>query len=161
MCDFSFDVLNDSGEIIFRLYPFITKKEIVVTAKNILKNAWPVKFFTATTDLKDFIGNVVKINSNNTCSVKGVYRGKMLTLKNIRIGESGIIKDKRVMVSEHLNVDGKMELIATLKRILLGGMNFINIGWSNKTESHITRIDIYTGETKLIYGGPNVSKIKC
>ena len=126
---------------------------------------WPVKFWTCTTDIRDFIANTTQMHDTK-CSVKGVYRGYQSDLHNVRICDK-VIKNinERVMVMEHLDVNGNMELIATKKRVLLdgeqSGINFLNVGWSNEVECKYLRIDIYTGECKEIVTGPNFSYLHC
>jgi hypothetical protein len=115
-------------------------------------NEWPIQSYTCTSPMSDFIGDIESIDGDK-CSVKGVYRGKLLRIKNIKVMSSEIKKPgDRVMVTEHLNVNGHFELLATKKRILLQPMlenrstvNFINIGWSNDDRSRYLVVDIYTG----------------
>jgi hypothetical protein len=116
---------------------------------------WPVKFYTATHQMNDFIGNIVE-SDENSCSVRGVYNGYMQVVRNVKIGIDCHMakKGERVMVTEHLNVDGKLEFLATKSRILIGDLNFINIGWSNGNKCRFQRIDVYTGESKIIVGPP-------
>lgn len=102
---------------------------------------------TCTTNMREFIGNVVFIDGEK-CSVKGVYNGVMQEVKNIHIIDKKVNQiGQRVMVSEHLTVNGRMELVATSKPMLENGINFVNIGWKNKELRQI-RIDIYTGESR-------------
>ena len=117
---------------------------------------WPVIFFTATTDMRDFIGNVVAVDpSGLVCSVKGAYRGNMQRVNNVFArGREPIGLHQRVMVTEHISTDGKFEFIATKKRVLHGDLNFINLGWSNESRCKHWRIDAYTGDSKLIVGAP-------
>lgn len=113
---------------------------------------WPFHSFTATTDMRDFIANVVAYG-NGSCSVKGVYRGKMTQLRNVhpctpvKVGE-------RVMVTEHVGIDGRFGFIATKGRILVGDLNFVNVGWSDERGSRQLSVDIYTGEARESKGGP-------
>jgi len=113
--------------------------------------AWPVQFFTATSDMRDCIGNVTQMGTG-TCTVKALYRGKTTELRNVRILDNEIKNNgDRVMVTEHLTVGGRMELVATKKPLLKAkhkDLNFINIGWSNKRECSFMRIDVYTGEVE-------------
>jgi len=117
--------------------------------------AWPIMFYTATTDMRDFIGNITQID-NGKCAIKGVYRGQMAEMKGVFIKEDKIKRiGQRVMVTEHLNVNGQLELIATIKRIINitdSNLNFVNIGWSDEKDCEYLRIDIYTGESKTLNG---------
>lgn len=114
------------------------------------EDALPVSFFTATTPMKDFIGNVTQIEGKK-CAVRGVYEGIMREVKNIEIADEAIKSvGDRVMVTEHINTCGTFELLATKKRILLGDINFINIGWKIGNKSKYIRVDVYTGNHKLI-----------
>ncbi len=51
------------------------------------------------------------------------------------------------IVMEHLTIDGKMEFMIGKRNILDGDLNFVNYGIPNG--KHI-RIDIYTGESRII-----------
>jgi len=105
-------------------------------------------FWTATSNMKDFIANITSIEQNK-CSVKGLYYGRIVDVKNIKIVDYNIKNiGQRIMVTEHIDVSGKLELIATTKRIIcpINNVNFINIGTSYKYK----RIDIYNGETREI-----------
>ena len=103
-------------------------------------------WYTATNRMTDFIGNVTHIK-DGMCDVRGVYLSTMQCIKNIKIVDKLISKiGHRVMVTEHIDIEGKLELIATKKRILYGDLNFINIGSPNK----YIMIDVYTGKFKLI-----------
>lgn len=137
--------------------PFITGEETIY-ALAIPKGYWPIYFFTATTDMKDCIGNITDIK-NKLCAAKAVYRGAEIILHGIRVLDDTIKSvGERVMITEHLNVEGKLELIATKKRMLQddsSDLNFVNFGYSNEKESHYMRVDIYTGETNMITGPPN------
>ena len=124
---------------------------------------WPVRFYTGTTGMDDFIGNVLSIKDGR-CVIRGVYRGVMCEVKNVIIIDKTIGKrGDRVMVTEHLNVDGAMDLIATKKPLLRTAyrdLNFINIGWSNAKRCRFLRIDVYTGETKILEQEPVFTLLK-
>lgn len=121
--------------------------------------AQPYHCFTATTDMRDWIGNVTKLwtedDGRTFCSVKGVYRGKQGEYTKIRVIDSAIQKvGQRVMVTEHLDVSGKLEFIASTKRLISvteSEMNFINIGWIVEGQFHHMRVDPYTGEAKEFF----------
>jgi hypothetical protein len=124
--------------------------ELVFSLPKPTSSSIPTSFFTATATMKDFIGNIVSINGKH-CIVKGVYEGIMREVKNIEIVEENIknIGD-RVMVTEHINTCGTFELLASKKRILMGDINFINIGWKTDNKTRYMRVDIYTGNYKII-----------
>jgi hypothetical protein len=146
--------LFDGTQIGIRIKPLIGGKEQEYTIDRSSKEEWPVQFYTNTTDLRDFIGNVTTIN-NGRCSVKGVYRGVMRELKNVRICSPEIKKSgDRVMVTEHVNVSGKFDFIATKKRILSNTCHFVNVGWSSDRQSKYLIVDIYTGEVRETQGSP-------
>lgn len=136
------------------------KKAVYKIGKNKSKER-SVIFYTATTNIVDWIGNIREFHEKKDCitaSVEGVYRGIKRKLKNIKILDPSISKiGDRVMVTEHLNVNGTFEMIATKKRILdlkQADLNFINIGWTDDKECRYLRIDPYTGESKYIVGNP-------
>jgi hypothetical protein len=142
------------NKIVLFIKPFIYNENMRYEIEKIGEDTWPVKFFTATNDMKDFIGNVKEINGNK-CSIRGIYRGSDIIVKNVIIYDKNINKiNERVMVTEHINVNGEFELIATKKRILYPYLNFINIGWSNSEKCIFIRIDVYTGESKQCEGKP-------
>ncbi len=112
----------------------------------------PTKFYTATTPMRDFIANITTINKDK-CSVKGVYNGMMQELKKVKLCVSGAKVGDRVMVTEHIAIDGNFELLATKKRILQGDLNFINCGWKSGGKLKYYRFDIYTGQSIYIVTG--------
>lgn len=135
------------------------KQEYKISNDN--EKAWPVRFYTATTNMVDFIGNVVRAD-DTSCSVRGVYRGVDREIGNVRMIDD-VKPGQRVMVTEHIDVNGKIELVATTKRLLKDGredLNFINIGWSDHHKSKVIRIDVYTGESRVIETGPCHGELK-
>lgn len=137
------------------------KNEKRVYRINKPKGDWrPINFGTATTNMKDWIGNVRELREipekgEILCIVEGVYEGRMRKIPNIKLREMIKKIGERVMVTEHINVAGGFDMLATKKRILDSGnpdFNWINIGWSNDKECKYLRIDPYTGETKECTG---------
>jgi hypothetical protein len=62
----------------------------------------------------------------------------------------GILKEGGpCYIMEHLRVDGQMEYLITPENIQQGDDNFVNFGIPNG--KHL-RIDIYTGESRIING---------
>jgi len=150
-------IFKEGNEVCVRFQPLVGRKTVEhrIASK---KGEWAIKSITGTTDMTDWIGNVTKIHGK-LCSVRGVYRGKMRELQKIRVESSDIKKvGDRVMVTEHLNVAGKFDFIATKKRVLVqgktAGINFLNLGWSNEYGSRYLVIDIYTGEAGEWTGDP-------
>lgn len=118
------------------------------------EDEWPINATTATTDMRDFIANIKSIEGDK-CSVEGVYRGRMLEVNNVKVCSPEIKKPgDRVMVTEHVSVDGRMDFIATKKRVLAGNVNFVKIGWSNERKSRFLVLDVYTGDSKVVEGPP-------
>lgn len=144
------DLIIDKNEVGILLHPIIIPGQKRHVLRRLSSEEWPFHYFTATTDMKDFIGNV-RATNGSVCSVEGVYRGKMQTLRNIKIYSDFKINE-RVMVTEHVDINGRFGFIATKKRVLFGDLNFINIGWSNEEGSRRLVIDIYTGEAKEMKG---------
>lgn len=124
----------------------------------------PINFGTATTGMKDWIGNVrdlkeIPEKDEILCVVEGIYEGKMRKVPNIKLREMIGKIGERVMVTEHVNIAGGFDMLATKKRILDMGnkdLNWINIGWSNDNECRWLRIDPYTGEVKECIGQPHL-----
>jgi len=96
--------------------------------------------------MRDFIANVTKFEAD-ICSVRGVYRGRMRELRNVR-AYIPFKAGERTMVTEHVDINGRFGFIATKKRILLGDLNFVNVGWSDEHRSRRLTVDIYTGEVR-------------
>ena len=158
MAEIRYSITFEDDRIIATLTPTISDKEVVYYFDRKDDKERSVKFYTATTDMKDWIGKIRKITNNNKVSVEGIYRGKNQTLNNIilvglknpRIGE-------RVMVTEHIDVSGQFNMLATKKRIQdlrKPELNFINIGWSTDKQCRYLRIDPYIGNTKECIGQP-------
>ena len=53
------------------------------------------------------------------------------------------------VIMEHITIGGELEYMIGDRNILAGNLNFINFGIPNGT--HL-RIDVYTGESKVING---------
>jgi len=156
--------LMDGNSIGLRIQPLAGDKEIDAKIDRRHTNEWPVQFFTSTTNMKDWIGNVTQI-ADGLCSVKGVYRGGIVEMHNIRVCDSAISKHgDRVMVTEHMDVDGKMGFIATKRRVLVtnrgSAVNYACVGWSNDKRCRYLRFDVYTGEHKIFEQEPVYSLYK-
>jgi hypothetical protein len=156
-------VIELDNTLVFRFFPIIPDKKMEFKIKQPKEGYWPVKFSTATTDIRDAIGNIVSIDKKkNRAEVKMVYRGSQTVAKNVLLKEKEAKEGQRVMVTEHINVAGGFDFLATRKRILnpqYSQLNFVNVGWSNDKESHILRIDVYTGETHLFKDKANYCKV--
>ena len=107
----------------------------------------PFSSTTCTSNMHEFIGNVVSIGRER-CVVRGVYYGKMCEVPNVKIIDKKVNRiGQRVMGTEHLAVNGNLEIVASTKPILQNNINFINFGWKTKDYFRQLRIDIYTGES--------------
>jgi len=136
------------GEELFLVSDFkpIIGDEQKYKIKKVDKDEKPETFVTATPSFKDFIGNVTDVYpESQTASIRGVIHGTMQEVHDVRMLEE---LNRRVMITEHLRVNGKFELVATNNPILFRGINFVNFGWKNKKTNRrrFIRIDIYTGE---------------
>lgn len=147
------------NKIFVEIFTAITGEKTLCYIEKESGDEVPVQYFTATTDMKDWIGTVREITENNgekLLSVEGVYRGTKQLIKGIKCRDSNIKKvGDRVMVTEHLNVAGSFDMIATKSRIIdlqKPDLNFVNIGWTNKDHCRYLRVDPYTGETKECVG---------
>jgi len=154
--DFEYKVrILDKNCVVGTLHPLLLPNNEYIDYKIIQqgKCEWPVQFFTLTTDMRDFIGNITCIEYP-LCKVRGMYRGHMREVK-AKIADKEINKiGQRTMVMEHVDICGRMELLATKKRHLKGNMNFVNIGWSNNKMARYLSIDIYSGEYIYRTGTP-------
>lgn len=152
MAKVKYEIIEKEDGVRISLTPIVAKKKQDFFIPR--RNGQVVRFFTATTLMKDFIGNVVDLYGDR-CSVQGVIYGKDRKIPNVRILDPRINrKGQRVMITEHVRVDGKFELVATKERILEGDINFLNVGWTTDKESRYLRIDVYTGESRNILGAP-------
>ena len=149
------------GSVVLKIQPIANSRKLSYVLPPDRPTQKPIRFYTATTDIKDFIGNVIKVEEDNV-QVKCLYRGSDCELQKVRPLEK-LKEGQRVMITEHLNVNGELELVATTKRILPGNsrndLNFVNFGWSDDKGSKYIRIDVYTGETLEINGPPNYSYV--
>lgn len=116
----------------------------------------------ATTQMTDGIGNVTAIDQERgVCSVEAVMRGSQCKLDNVRILDARISRvHERVMVSEHVRLDGAMELVATKERILQGNRNFFKFGWMDGQRRRTVKVDIFTGEFREMEEGPIPREVK-
>lgn len=148
----------DDNNIGLKIQPIVGGKEVDAKIDRKNTNEWPVQFFTSTTNMKDWIGNVTKI-AGDVCSVKGVYRGGMVEINNIQVCNDEIRQlGDRVMVTEHMDVDGRMGFIATKRRVLVtskgSAVNYACVGWSDDKRCRYLRFDVYTGEHKIFEQEP-------
>lgn len=140
--------------VFVELKPVLLDEKLTYILKKEKDDMRPVNFFTATTDMRDWIGNIRDIQATDKdtfCIVEGVYRGIKRKVKNIKVRLQNPKIGERVMVTEHINVVGGFDLLATKGRLLdlaKPDLNFINIGWSNKEQCFYLRVDPYTGETQ-------------
>lgn len=150
--------MTDDKKLFVKIMPVLSNQEVVYSIEKHRNNFLrPVKFFTATTDMRDWIGNIREMKQKDKdvlCAVEGIYRGTKRKVKNVKLrfrkNESPKV-GARVMVTEHINVAGGFDLLATKIRLLdlsKPDLNFINIGWSDDKECKFLRIDPYTGEVK-------------
>jgi len=105
---------------------------------------------TATTPMRinAHIGNVCKID-NGFCNVDVSVDKKLIKIKNVRILDKDLKVFQRVILSEHVNVDGQIEWIATRRPLQTGDLNFL-VMCKTKNNKIISkkRIDVVTGEIK-------------
>lgn len=114
---------------------------------------YPVDFYTCCNPLDDYIGNIVSLGLDNTCSVHGYIKGAMRLVNNVTVADPKILKvGQRVMVTEHLNISGQIDLLATTFKILESNVSYFNFGWSNTERSRFYRIDVHTGHHVEIKG---------
>lgn len=156
--------LDGKSYAVAKVKPVLKDSEVVYKIESPPGDGWQRTCFeTATTGMKDWIGNIREITevpdkNEIFLSVEGVYEGYMQTIKGVKWREQGTPKiGQRVMVTEHVNVAGAFDMLATGKRILDDGnpnLNFVNIGWTNDKESRFIRIDPYTGEEHKCVGDP-------
>lgn len=98
--------------------------------------------FTATTDMQRVMGKVLAV-SDNACFVDTVWNNRRANLQCRRLGQLSI--GTVVWVSEHLTLDGDMEIVCSKTMPNTGDINFLNLSW----DSSKLKIDVLTGETKL------------
>lgn len=128
--------------------PIVTKEERRYRIERRSQDEIPFESFTCTHTMADGIGNVTELDADQgLCSVRAVLRGVERELQNVRVWDDRIVKvGERVMVTEHLNVSGQIELVATKERILKQDFNFFNFGWETPQGRRVLTVDIYTGE---------------
>jgi len=160
--DIGWQMLDGKRFMIAKIRPALGTPEVVHKIESPGKSWQPSSFFTATTAMKDWIGTIrafTKIEGKDTLlDVQGVYDGHMQIIKGIKLRTDTEPKiGQRVMVTEHVNVSGGFDMLATNRRILdlsNPNLNFVNIGWSSNKECRYLRIDPYSGECKECVGNP-------
>lgn len=98
--------------------------------------------FTATTDMQRVMGKVLAV-SEKACFVDTVWNNRRKNLQCRRLGDLSI--GTAAWVSEHLTLDGDMEIVCSKTMPETGDINFINLSW----DSSKLKIDVLTGDTKL------------
>jgi len=101
---------------------------------------------TATMGMVEAIGNI-----KNSNIATAYYLGNPkyeFKVNNIY----GYKKGERVIVSEHIRLDGKIEYLVSKNRLLQGNLNFVNIGHYNEKNDGIIKmiVDVITGEHKVL-----------
>lgn len=129
--------------------PIVNKIDQEYEIKRENDNEIPFESWTCTNSMKDGIGNVTALDlDRGLCSVKAVLRGIEREFHNIVIWDNRIQKiHDRVMITEHLRIDGKPELVATKERILRQDFNYFNFGWESASCRRVVTVDIYTGDS--------------
>lgn len=154
---------SEKTKIFVKLQPVLSNKEVLYFIDKQGKNSHPVDFFTATTDMRDWIGNIREMEQKGNdvfCIVEGIYRGLKRKVRNIKLRfrkDEDLKIGERVMVTEHINVAGGYDMLATKIKLLdikKPDLNFINIGWTDDKQCIYLRIDPYTGEQKECVGNP-------
>lgn len=118
------------------------KKRYILELEDLHKT--PVIFKTMTTDMKSIFGEIKSIYNNG----KGIFAYVDIRQGTVEARVVGPVSPSHpCWVTEHLTLDGHMELVVSSKQILQGNINFINFGIP--MHKYI-KIDIYTGESRLI-----------
>ncbi len=132
--------------------PVVLKTDMEYEIQRISEDEIAFESFTCTNTMKDGIGNITAINlSDGVCSVKCVLRGVERKIDNVAIWDDRIknIHD-RVMITEHIGINGRLKLVATKERILKQDFNFFNFGWESNNSRRLISVDIYTGDSVLL-----------
>jgi len=106
--------------------------------------ASPVAYKTLTTNMRCWHGQLVKSRSDRATALVW-SNSKLTTIEGKLI--NNIVAGHPCYIMEHLNINGEIDLMIGNENILNGDQNFINFGIPNG--KHV-RIDIYTGESKVI-----------
>ena len=108
--------------------------------------ASPVRFWTITTPMRSWDGEVLWCGPERSVALVrsdgGMHPLEGRTMAPMKSGEPCV-------VMEHLQINGKIEYMISSSNIMDGGKNFVNFGIPNGR--HV-RIDIYTGESRIIDG---------
>lgn len=106
---------------------------------------------TATTPMKTdyYTGEVLDLN-NNSAKVIVKLGDRSVNVENVRILDKDVDKKDRVILSEHVNIDGNIEWVASKSPIKTGDLNFITISLEDAFGNctYKKRIDVVTGESK-------------
>lgn len=108
--------------------------------------ASPVRFWTITSPMQSWDGQVLTY-APECATVALRVRDETVVVEATPIEE--LYPEFPCVVMEHLKVDGTMEYMVGKANIMRGGKNFVNYGIPNGR--HV-RIDIYTGESRIIDG---------
>ena len=104
----------------------------------------PVRWWTMTTDMRSWLGEVVEVTGGAAVAV--VRQGSKLVTVTGHLS-SAVKTGWPCCVMEHLRIDGTMEYLIGTINIQMENKNFVNFGIPNG--KHL-RIDIYTGESRII-----------
>jgi len=98
--------------------------------------------FTATTDMQLAMGKVISIDNSKAVLVDTVWGGSRQVVACVPVGTISL--GEMVWATEHLSLDGNMEILASKRKSSFGDINFINLSWQDSK----VRIDVLTGETR-------------
>ncbi len=108
--------------------------------------ATPVRWWTLTNNMGLWTGEVTEVTTDSATAIT-IHRGKLVEVSGKIAGS--LKKGGPCYIMEHLSIDGIMEYLICSEIIQSGNKNFVNFGTPNG--KHL-RIDIYTGESKVING---------
>jgi len=142
------DLHGNKQEIILDLECYFGKFRF---SKLIAQGQEYVLLKTATTPMRTdyYTGEVISVE-NDKARVFVKYGETTVELYDVRLLNNNIEEFDRVILSEHLTVDGNIEWVASTEPLKTGDLNFIVIALKDCDNNFIykNRIDVVTGETR-------------
>jgi hypothetical protein len=131
------------AQITIKEFPAPLTNEKLDFVVPIPEDAEPWVSYTATTGMRECIGNMVTKDT-----ARGYIPGDPQHVFRVR-NPFGLKKGARCYITEHLRLDGEPEYLVTQHRIHQGDDNFVSIGYTTGGEPVIVlKLDVITGESK-------------
>ncbi|RKY43076.1 MAG: hypothetical protein DRP85_00845 [Candidatus Makaraimicrobium thalassicum] len=130
--------------LVVKLWIPLLQKVVAYDIK-ILDGWKPYVYYTATTGMLECIGTLISENEAEGYALHNPKkRFKIKNPFNIKVGE-------RVIITEHINLEGQQEYLVSKHRLYCGDVNYVHLALQkNDKIKEVLRIDVMTGACKWL-----------